>query len=210
MHGRAPVFAGGRVSSPEAGPNSAGCRTNRDATASGPNRRSLHSPRMEPSGFTLFWTWLTALIATLSFGPSFAHVLESLPRLKVWSPELWREATVFNGQFQLFLYIGAPLDMLAVAAPASLAFLVRANGAAALVAGAGAVFFAVALALWFLLVFPANQALATWTPGPIPADFDALRWRWETGHMVVASAKLIGLAFILLALMLIGRSVRTG
>src|SRR5262245_27275873 len=98
---------------------------------------------MAPSGFTQFWAWVTALIASLSLGPSFAHVLEALPRLKTWSPELWREATVFNGQFQLFLVIGAPLDILAIAASALLALLVRANGTAALVAGAGALFFAV-------------------------------------------------------------------
>jgi hypothetical protein len=163
---------------------------------------------MAPSGFTLFWAWLTALIAALSFGPSFAHVLEALPRLRIWSPELWREATVFNGQFQLFFVVGAPLDMLAVAAPAALALLVRSNGTAALVTGAGALFFAVALVPWFLIVFPANQVLATWAPGPIPADFEAVRWRWETGHMAVASAKLIGLAFLLLALILIGRGER--
>ena len=165
---------------------------------------------MEPSGFALFWAWLTALIAALSFGPSFAHVLEALPRLNVWSPELWREATVFNGQFHLFLVIGAPLDMLAIAAPAALAFVVRGNATAAWVAGLGAAFHALALLLWFLLVFPANQVLATWTLGPIPADFDAVRLRWETGHMAVASAKLIGLAFILFALILIGRGRQAG
>jgi hypothetical protein len=165
---------------------------------------------MEPSGFTLFWAWLTALIASLSFGPSFAHVLEAIPRLKVWSPELWREATVFNGQFQYFLVIGAPLDMLAIAAPLSLPFLARANLIAALVAGAGAALFALALALWFLLVSPANQVMATWEPGAIPNDFEAVRWRWEIGHMAVASAKLAGLAFILFALVLIGRSQQPG
>jgi hypothetical protein len=165
---------------------------------------------MEPSGFALFWAWFTALIAALSFGPSFAHVLEALPRLQVWSPELWREATVFNGQFQYFLLIGAPLDILAIAAPAALAFVVRGNATAAWVAGLGAAFFALALILWFLLVFPANQVLATWTPGSIPADFDTVRLRWETGHMAVASAKLIGLAFILFALILIGRGHQAG
>lgn len=165
---------------------------------------------MQASGFTLFWAWFTALVASLSFAPSFAHVLEALPRLKAWSPELWREATVFNAQFQYFLVIGAPLDMLAIAAPAALVFLLRSDTTAALVAGGGAVFYALALILWFILVSPQNQVLATWTPGPIPADFDLVRWRWETGHMAVAAAKLIGLAFLLLALILVGRSRSAG
>jgi hypothetical protein len=159
---------------------------------------------MQASAFTQFWAWLTGLVAVLSFGPSFAHVLEAWPRLRVWSPELWREATVFSGQFALFLYVGAPLDVLAIVLPALLAFLARRNGTAALAAGAGAAFYALALLLWFALVSPANHVLATWTPGPIPADFDAVRWRWETGHMAVASAKLIGLALVLLSLILVG------
>ena len=49
----------------------------------------------------LFWSVLAAAVAALSLGPSFAHMLESGPRLYVWSPELWREATVFNQQFML-------------------------------------------------------------------------------------------------------------
>jgi hypothetical protein len=46
--------------------------------------------------------------------------------------------------------------------------------------------------------------LATWTPGPIPADFRAVQWRWETGHMAVAAAKLVGFVFAAFALIAIG------
>ena len=38
-------------------------------------------------------------LVVMSLGPSFAHMLEAQPRLFVWSPELWRDATVFNAQF---------------------------------------------------------------------------------------------------------------
>jgi hypothetical protein len=51
-----------------------------------------------------------------------------------------------------------------------------------------AAFFA-ALASWFALA-PVNSVLSTWTPGPAPGISGAIRWRWETGHMVVASIKL--------------------
>lgn len=165
---------------------------------------------MAPSGFILFWAWLSTLVGALSLGPSFAHVLEALPRLKIWSPELWREATVFNAQYQYFLTVGAPLDILAIVFPLVLAFLVRGIGAAALVAGAAAAFYALALVLWFLLVAPANAVMATWTLGPIPSGFDAIQWRWETGHMVVASAKLIGFGFLAFALLLIGQGRQPG
>jgi hypothetical protein len=165
---------------------------------------------MPISGFPLFWAWLSALICALSLGPSFAHVLEALPRLKVWSPELWREATVFNGQYQLFAWVGAPLDVTAILLPAVLAFLVRRDSAAFMAAAGAALFYALALLLWFLVVAPANAVLATWVPGPIPADFAAVQWRWETGHMAVASAKLVGFALLALSLLLVGRGRTAG
>lgn len=140
---------------------------------------------------------LTLTIAALSLGPSFAHVLEALPRLTVWSPELWREATVFNGQFSLFAKVGAPLDIAAILLPGLLAYVARGDPRLAGFAVAAAVAYACALAAWAVIVAPTNSVLATWQPGPIPADFEAVRWRWETGHMAVAAAKLLG--FVLLA-----------
>lgn len=83
-----------------------------------------------------------------------------------------------------------------------LSFLVR-HTTAFRFAIAATVLYAAALAVWFGLVNPANAVLAAWTPGPIPADFDAVRLRWEIGHMVAAACKLAGflsLAFALLSL----------
>ncbi|MBN8958796.1 MAG: DUF1772 domain-containing protein [Rhizobiales bacterium] len=143
---------------------------------------------------------VTLVIVALSLAPSYAHVLEAYPRMAVWSPELWREATVFNAQFWLFAVVGAPIDILAVLVPAGLTWALRRAGdrRTAAFTFAGTLCFAAALAAWFLLVAPANSILATWTPGPVPADFDAVRLRWESGHMVVAAFKLVG--FVLLAL----------
>jgi hypothetical protein len=152
----------------------------------------------------IIWSVLTATIAALSLGPSFAHVLESLPRLTQWSPELWREATVFNAQFWLFAAVGAPLDLSAIALPAILAFMLRRDRPAFYFAVAAALLSA-ALAAWFLLVAPANSELATWVPGPIPENFDAIRLRWETGHMAVAAIKLVGFVMVALTLVSISR-----
>lgn len=66
---------------------------------------------------------LSLLLGALSLGPSFAHVLEAPPRLFVWSPELWREATVFNGQFALFAKVGGPLDVATILATCFLSYL---------------------------------------------------------------------------------------
>ncbi|TGP23569.1 MULTISPECIES: DUF1772 domain-containing protein [unclassified Mesorhizobium] len=152
---------------------------------------------MEMRGYLFFWSVLTITIAALSLGPSFAHALESLSRLTRWSPALWREATVFNAQFQLFLLVGAPLDLAAILCPALLAWMLRAQATAFWFVLVATLLYAVSLALWFGLVKPANDVLATWTPGPIPENFAAIRLRWETGHMAVTAAKAIG--FISLA-----------
>lgn len=66
---------------------------------------------MRMSGPLIAWATLTVTVAGLSLGLSFAHVLEAPPRLTVWSAELWRETTVFNGQFRLFAPAGAVLDV---------------------------------------------------------------------------------------------------
>ena len=149
---------------------------------------------MQRSPFVTACAVVAVVIAALSLGLSFAHVLEAPPRLNIWPPELWRETTVFNGQFKFFAVLGGPLDVAAV-----------------LLFAAAALFYAVALALWFGLVAPANAIMATWTPGPVPADFHAVQLRWETGHMAMATAKLIGFVFAALALVAVGaRSARPG
>jgi hypothetical protein len=153
----------------------------------------------------IIWSVLTATVAALSLGPSFAHVLEAAPRLTQWTPELWREATVFNAQFWMFAAVGAPLDLSAIAMPAILAFMLRRDRPALYFATGAALLYAAALAAWFALVAPANAELATWTPGPVPDNFDAIRLRWETGHMAVAALKLVGFVMIALTLVSIRR-----
>ena len=148
------------------------------------------------------WSLAALTVAALSLGPSFAHVLEALPRLTVWSPELWREATVFNGQFRMFAVVGAPLDIGVILVTGALAWTMRGDRPAFRCALAGSLLFALALAVWFARVAPANGVLATWVPGPVPADFEAVRNRWETGHMAVAAVKLAGFVATALAVIL--------
>lgn len=150
----------------------------------------------------VYFTGLVSLLlAALSLGPSFAHVLEAPLRLFVWAPELWREATVFNGQFALFAKVGGPLDVTTILAACFLSYLLANERPAFWFALAGAAFFAGGLAAWFTLVAPANAILATWKPGPIPPDFEAIRLRWETGHMAVAALKVLGFGSISIALL---------
>ena len=138
-------------------------------------------------------------LVVMSLGPSFAHMLEAQPRLFVWSPELWRDATVFNAQFWWFAVAGAPIEILAILSTAKPAFLLRATRPNFRLALAGCVGFVLGLALWFSIVAPVNSVLATGVPGPIPENFAAVRLRWETGHLIVASVKPVVLTLVALA-----------
>jgi len=143
---------------------------------------------------------LTVLtVAALSLGLSFAHVLEAWPRTFFWPAELWREATVFNRQFVLFLYVGAPLDLAAIGLPALFAYAVRHDRRRLAFAVTASALYAMALIVWASWVAPANDVLASWTPGPLPLDFDEIRAKWESGHIVVAAIKLLGFMAISLA-----------
>ena len=139
-------------------------------------------------------SFLTLLVMALSLGPSYAHLLEAPPRLNLWSPELWREATVFNGQFAYFAIIGAPVDIGAILIGAILTFVLRRERPAFWLALAATVLYAVSLATWFGVVAPMNAILAQWEPGPIPDNFEAVRNQWETGHIAITVIKTIGLS----------------
>jgi hypothetical protein len=136
------------------------------------------------------------VLAALSFGPSFAHLLEAPPRLTDWPPELWRETTVFHGQYLVFGALGGPIELATVAVTAVVAALAVRRRDGAVLAVAAAVLFAAALAAWLTVVRPANGVMATWRPGPLPADFLAVRNRWESGHMVMAALKFAAVCLV--------------
>jgi hypothetical protein len=135
---------------------------------------------------------LSLVLAGLSLAPSYAHVLEAPPRLADWPPGLWREATVFHGQFAWFAIVGAPIDIAAILVIALLAWASRGERPTRWLTLASAALFLAALLAWTVLVVPANALLAGWRPGAIPPDFAAVRAQWEHGHMAVAALKALG------------------
>ena len=151
------------------------------------------------------WTFLTVLVMALSLGPSFAHLLEAPPRLTGWPPELWREATVFHGQFAYFAVVGAPLDVGAIVLGAVTTVVLRHRRPAFWLVLAATVLFAVSLATWISVVAPMNAILAQWEPGPIPENFAAVRNQWEAGHIAISAIKTTGLCCAIAAALSIGR-----
>jgi hypothetical protein len=133
--------------------------------------------------------------------PSFAHVLEAGPRLTNWPPELWLETTAFHQQFKWFAIGGAILDTSVIVLLAILAVFLRREWPSFGFAVAATLLYAAALATWFSWVAPANAILSTWKPGPVPPDFAAVRNRWESGHMFVASLKFLGFLALITAIL---------
>ena len=78
----------------------------------------------------------------------------------------------------------------------ALAYALRADIPARNFALLAAVLIAAGLGVFFLSVFPANQATANWTAQP--AHWETLRWHWEYGH--AANAVLSLAAFCATAL----------
>jgi hypothetical protein len=154
-------------------------------------------------GLRLGFRLLAVLLAALSLGMSFAHVLEMPPRLR-WAPELWMATTNFGGLYWLFGRVGGVIDVGAIAAAFILAYALRRERRAFRFSLSGALLLAAGLGLWAALVAPANAVMAGWVPATLPADFAAVRDRWEGGHTVVAIAKLAGFASLVLGLLLDG------
>ena len=66
---------------------------------------------------------------------------------------------------------------------------------------AAALLFALALILWWVLVYPVNVELAKWVNGPVPSDWTAYRARWEWGHAVISLLELAGFAALVLSVL---------
>lgn len=155
------------------------------------------------------WSLASLTIMALSLGLSFAHVMEAPPRLAEWPPELWRETTVFHGQYAMFGILGGPIDVGSILLGFIVVYLIgRHDRPAFPLALAGSILFLVSLAVWLSVVAPANARMAGWLPGPLPEDFASVQLRWETGHMVMAGLKLAGFLLMVAAILVMRREPR--
>lgn len=140
--------------------------------------------------------FITIMLAALSAGMAFCHLLEMPARLS-YSPELWTRVTVIEGTYRLFgPPVGALIEVGALAAAAVSALLWRGRGWRFYFALTGALLLAAAQIVWWMTVFPVNQAMVGWSPENIPENFDALRRQWETSHAARAALIVTGLSFI--------------
>ena len=157
-------------------------RTRKDAHAD-----SSRNHDMRPS--TLRFP--TLLLAALGLAPGAAHVLE-LPAKMQYSPDLY--ASVTSTLYAFFGSVGAVIQVAAVICAFFDAYLVR-KTAMFRMALWGALFLALSLVLWGVLVAPVNSAWAeAWSTAPqsVVSVYAQLRSRWEYGHVAAFAAWLVG------------------
>jgi hypothetical protein len=127
---------------------------------------------------------LTALVLV----PSGAHLFELPGKIG-----LDRDAYfIVQGIYAGWALFGAPLFAAVLANGALSVALRRRDRAAARWALASAVLIASSLAVFFLWIFPANQATVNWTQKP--EDWEILRRDWEYAH--AANAIIVFAAFL--------------
>jgi hypothetical protein len=138
--------------------------------------------------------FIALMLAAVTLGMGIGHLMQ-LPSRLGWDQYVWVGSTVQGGLSALFGMAGAVLAIVTVVVLGLLAYFVREHrrpGFRLLLTAA--LLFALALVLWWALVYPVNVELAKWVEGPVPADWTAYRARWAWGHAIVSLVELAGFA----------------
>jgi hypothetical protein len=141
--------------------------------------------------------FVAIMLAALTLGLGFCHLMQ-LPSRMGWDQYLWVGSTVQGGLYAAFGTVGAVIFVATVIALLLLAYFVREHGGPGFTLALSAtLLFALALVLWWLLVYPVNVELAKWVDGPVPADWTDYRSRWEGGHAIISLVELAGFAALI-------------
>ncbi len=136
--------------------------------------------------------FLAILLTALALVPGGAHVLALPNKLSLPKDTYFAVQSIYAGWALLGVVIVA-----AILADALLALLSRSDPVASRLAWPAVILLAVGLGVFFLFVFPGNQATSNWTVAP--ADWERLRARWEYGHAANAVLTLIALGCVITA-----------
>lgn len=142
--------------------------------------------------------FFVAVLATaLTMGLEFSHVLE-WPVKAAYPGDLY--VRLQESLYVWFGTLGGALYVLAVLAGVVLAVLHRRNRRAFAVTGAAAGAQVASLATFFAVIYPVNLALPI-GQGVVPANWEAMRFRWELGHTIgfvlFTTAFVLQVAFLL-------------
>ncbi len=145
--------------------------------------------------------FVAIMLAALTLALGFCHLMQLRSRLG-WDQYLWVGSTVQGGLYAAFGSVGAVIFVATVIALALLGYFTREHGRPGVaLALAAALLFALALVLWWVLVYPVNVELAKWVNGPVPSDWIDYRDRWEWGHAIIALVELTGFGALIAAVL---------
>ena len=136
--------------------------------------------------------FLAVIVTALALVPAGAHLLEMPSKLALSRDDYLTVQGIYRG----WALLGV-LPIAAVVADLALALALRRDRAAAGLALLGGLLMAGALGVFFVWVFPANQATDDWTT--LPEPWEALRAQWEYGHAAGAIATLLALCAVVAA-----------
>jgi hypothetical protein len=144
---------------------------------------------------TKTWRFIALLLAALTMGMHFAHVLELQAKLQ-WGPELY--LAVQTSLYGLFGSLGPVLEVGALIAVSILAYLVRHKRPVFIPTLASAVAIALALIVWLVVVMPANTQIGLWqASGVTPSDWTHWRDQWQFGQAAIFAIHLVGFSALL-------------
>ncbi|SMH30037.1 hypothetical protein [Mesorhizobium australicum] len=130
---------------------------------------------------------LTLALTTLTVIPGGAHLFELPAKIGMTEAEYFTAQSIYAGWALFGVAIFA-----AIAANGFLSWtLRRKDRVAARSALASALLICLTLVVFFIWVFPGNQATSNWTS--IPGNWEDLRRNWEYGHAVNAVITFIAL-----------------
>lgn len=132
---------------------------------------------------------LAVLLTALALVPAGAHLLEMPSKLALSGDDYLTVQGIYRGWALLGIVLIA-----AILADLALAGCLRRQRRSAALALAGGLMMCATLAIFFVWVFPANQATENWTT--LPEDWQALRRHWEYGHAANAVLTFLALCAV--------------
>jgi hypothetical protein len=150
--------------------------------------------------------FIALLLAALSLGSSWSHVLQIRGKAP-WPGPFWQQAMATL--YRDYAIIGAAIDVAAILAAWTLAYVLRGAPTPFRRAFAGAILLSAGLGTWFAFVAPINAVFANWPAGGLPADWTVYRDRWEFWHAVIAGLKGLALSALIIAALSRDRGAET-
>jgi hypothetical protein len=152
--------------------------------------------------FTMFlrtWRFITLILAALTMGTAYCHVLE-LPAKMGYDGTLYTRLN--TSLYWGFGHFGGLIEAATVflAAPV-LSFLVRKRRPAFQWTLAGTICIALAFIVFLVFTEPMNREIFQWSIESVPADWTRVRNQWEYSHAARFVLQLIGLCAFQISLL---------